>query len=156
MLAHAGTDIASVAAGGGIVVASTFDGRTYELDPQTLDRIGPPFPGATGIGTLNVDETGRRLMIAGDDGRVRLYDIATRTQLGLPIDTGQDAGELPSAILRGDGLLLAMITTDGIVSWDLDPARWQQAACELAGRNLTDQEWNLYIGDLAPYRPSCG
>ena len=29
---------------------------------------------------------------------------------------------------------------------------WIDAACELAGRNLTHAEWDRYIGDLAPYR----
>ena len=25
----------------------------------------------------------------------------------------------------------------------------------LAGRNLTRDEWNSYVGDLAPYRATC-
>ena len=39
--------------------------------------------------------------------------------------------------------------------WDLDPAHWLTAACELAGRNLTQDEWATYIGDLAEYHPTC-
>ena len=49
----------------------------------------------------------------------------------------------------------AMTTDEGIVVWDLDPARWSEAACELASRNLTHDEWDTYIGDLAPYRETC-
>ena len=39
--------------------------------------------------------------------------------------------------------------------WDLDPSRWETAACEVAGRNLTREEWETHIGDLASYRATC-
>ena len=39
--------------------------------------------------------------------------------------------------------------------WDLDPTHWVSAACGVAGRNLTREEWATHIGDLAPYRPTC-
>ena len=102
-----------------------------------------------------LDSTGTRLLVAGDDATLRLFDIATRTQLGDAIETGQPAGELPNAVLREDGLAAAVATGDGIVAWDLDPASWELAACRLAGRNLTRAEWDRYLGDLAPYRATC-
>ena len=49
----------------------------------------------------------------------------------------------------------AAVVGGGIVSWDLDPAKWETAACRLAGRNLTQAEWDQYIGDLAPYTTTC-
>ena len=42
-----------------------------------------------------------------------------------------------------------------MVIWDLDPQRWVEGACTLAGRNLTRTEWSTYIGDLASYRVTC-
>jgi hypothetical protein len=39
--------------------------------------------------------------------------------------------------------------------WDLDPQHWIAAACKVAGRNLTPQEWKTDIGDLAPYHRTC-
>ncbi len=38
----------NVAAAGGIVVASTSDGRIAQLDPTSLEPIGAPFPGING------------------------------------------------------------------------------------------------------------
>jgi hypothetical protein len=35
----------------------------------------------------------------------------------------------------------------------LDPTSWIDAACRLAGRNLTAEEWATNIGDLAEYGP---
>jgi hypothetical protein len=54
-----------------------------------------------------------------------------------------------------DGMELAVDTEQGIVVWDLDPEHWVAAACGIAGRNLTEFEWEQYIGDLAPYRATC-
>ena len=40
--------------------------------------------------------------------------------------------------------------------WDLDPTSWIDAACRLAGRNLSAEELATNIGPLAEYRPTCG
>ena len=37
---------------------------------------------------------------------------------------------------------------------DLDPQHWVNAACRLAGRNLTREEWVTNIGALRHYRPT--
>jgi WD40 repeat protein len=143
------------ATGGGILVANTTGGRILELDPITLEPVGLPFPGVTGpVARLALDDNGRRMMAVGDDGNLRIYDVATRTQLGDPIDLDEPSPGEGTAI-RGDGLQVAAAVGQGFAVWDLDPTRWIEAACQLAGRNLTRAEWDQYIGDLAPYRPTC-
>ena len=142
-----------LAVGGNRVVVSTRDGLITELDPTTLAPVGAPFPGTNGgVTTLDLDQQGRRLLVRADDDSLRFYDVPTRTQLGGPIDT-----DVPfaNAALRGDGLVAAAATRRGINFYDLDPARWVEAACELAGRNMTREEWDRYIGDLAHYRATC-
>jgi WD40 repeat protein len=50
-----------------------------------------------------------------------------------------------------------LVTTglDGAtVSWTLDPDRWRDAACAIAGRELTEGEWRQYLPDRDPY-PLC-
>jgi hypothetical protein len=49
----------------------------------------------------------------------------------------------------------AASSDDGVVVWELDPAHCEPAACDLAGRNLTREEWDRYVGDLLPYRATC-
>ena len=29
--------------------------------------------------------------------------------------------------------------------WDVDPALWRQRACAIVGRNLSREEWKLYL-----------
>jgi hypothetical protein len=38
--------------------------------------------------------------------------------------------------------------------WDVDPARWADHACEVAGRQLTEDEWQRFLPDR-PYEPAC-
>ena len=40
------------------------------------------------------------------------------------------------------------------VSWTLDPDQWRDAACAIAGRELTEGEWRQYLPDRDPY-PLC-
>jgi hypothetical protein len=154
-IGEAAIGFSNVTASGGVVIASTDDGQVFEVDPIMLEPIGLPFPATNGmISNLALDEAGRILMVRGEDEMVRFYDVASRTQLGDAIDTDVWGGWAGSA-LRGDGQQAAMSTGQGIVVWDLDPDHWVEAACQIAGRNLTHAEWDQYIGDLAPYRQTC-
>ena len=131
------------------------NGRIFQAEPVTLEPIGTPFPGTTGPASgLQLSRDGTLLMVRGDDETLRFYDVATRTPLGDPIDLDRFFME-SEAVLRPDGRQAAAVTNQGIVVWDLDPDHWVVAACRLAGRNLTHDEWNQYIGDLAHYQRTC-
>jgi hypothetical protein len=150
---------------GGTVFATT-DGQLLQVDPATLRPIGLPFGTVGEDERLLLDQLGRHLAIAsgnplGDaaigDQSVRLYDVAGRIQLGDAIELGDSDTSLGwvGAAFRFDGMELAIDTAQGIVVWDLDPAHWVDAACDVAGRNLIPAEWDQYIGDIAPYRATC-
>ena len=38
--------------------------------------------------------------------------------------------------------------------WDADPTDWAAHACEVAGRNLTSEEWDSYLPGR-PYQVVC-
>jgi WD40 repeat protein len=47
--------------------------------------------------------------------------------------------------INSDGSMLLSGSTLGVLSWwDVDPASWRTRACQIAGRNLTQTEWNQY------------
>ena len=57
--------------------------------------------------------------------------------------------------LRPDGLAVAMTVREGVAILDLEPARLAEAACRLAGRNLTETEWATYLAEFGEPRPTC-
>jgi hypothetical protein len=129
----------------------------------------------TGIGG-DLLRGGSMLMVAGTttgvDGSgsvsvVRLYDIATGASLGEPLPVGaspadatekgryfQTAGIVFSS---PDGTRFITETsgpTQSVVLWDVDLDHWEATACRIAGRNLSQAEWNQYLPGQ-PYHVTC-
>ena len=78
--------------------------------------------------------------------------------MSFPFDSrrcASDRFEQRGLALRPDGRQAAFAIPGGIAIWDLDPDHWVTAACELASRNLTHEEWEAYIGDSAEYHATC-
>ncbi len=81
-----------------------------------------------------------------------LFDVASGSRLGTLVI---DDADLNYFALAPDGSAVALPGGGGTLIWDLDPARWVAAACDVAGRSLTPEEWDANIGDLAPYHETC-
>ncbi|GAA1477125.1 hypothetical protein GCM10009623_15710 [Nocardioides aestuarii] len=136
---------------GRIVVADDL-GQMVELDPGTMTPTAV-LPGSVGtIREMSFSTDGDRLLTSGGSNAARLYDSEDWTRVGsIPAETAMN---FPEAFLRPDGEAVAANGRFGVVEWDLDPDRMAQAACRLAGRNLTVAEWQTYFGDDA-YRRTC-
>ena len=138
----------AVAPNGSLAVAST-DGQLAIYDP-TLAEIGR-LPGARGfVQRMSFSADSTLLLGSGNDLTYSLYDVPNRVRLGDPVEVDDRRGDL-----RSDGLEAASPGPGGVVLTDLDPAHWVDAACAIAGRNLTKDEWSTYIGDLGNYRATC-
>ncbi len=99
-------------------------------------------------------------------GGTRLWDPATGLGYGdelvgsaRPDSLGSDI-DVPFLGLRNafspDGKLLAVagVNEHGML-WDVDPAVWRGRACAIVGRNLSREEWRLYLPTAAKYRATC-
>ena len=126
----------------------------YDLD--TLEPIAT-FPQVRGrIETIEFSADGHLLLVGSANQTLSIYDIATRTRLGDPIDTGRPliAGNA-GPVLRPDGNAVAVNGRDGLTIWNIEPDRLADAACHIAGRNLTRAEWDAYLSEVGAYRATC-
>jgi hypothetical protein len=58
---------------------------------------------------------------------------------------GHDRGKLINSLAAGPDDILASAGDDhAVVLWNLD---WQAVACDIVGRDITDEEWKDYVGD---------
>ena len=138
--------------GNGPIVVGSLDGEIGLLDPKDL-HLQATLPGARGWApTLRYSADGRLLLARANDNTVSLYDVQSRRRIGDSIASGN-----ADADLRPDGRELLVAGGDGIgvLTWSLDPSALSQAACDVAGRNLTRPEWDTYIGHLDSYHQIC-
>lgn len=130
----------------GEIVAGT-DARMERIDPETFEVIST-FPRAEGGNRLLVASSdGRTLLNVGWDNRVRLYDLTRDIPLGdvLALEAPLDEQFPVGARLTSDGETLLTNSPAGVLAWDLRPAAQARAACALAGREFTAEEWATYF-----------
>jgi WD40 repeat protein len=142
---------------GSVLVTATIDGHLILRDPATAKPTAPEIAGATGRTNNIVFSTDNtRMLVVTWGGAAHVYDVESTRQIGrtLPVELDPDVAQL-GATLRPDGEQLAVATEHGVQLWNLDPEAWREAACRLAGRNLTREEWEAYIPQGEPYRATC-
>ncbi|HJT37028.1 MAG TPA: hypothetical protein VJ818_01280, partial [Actinomycetota bacterium] len=136
-----------LATGGGSGLVSFWDTATGRRAGRTV------LANACWIDSLEFNAAGTQLLSSGCDGSARLIDMATRSTIGAPL---QGPGNVHnSAVFSGDYRFVDVAYTDGtMLRWDIDPAAWRARACEVAGRNLTRDEWARFLPER-PYGTVC-
>ncbi|GAA1765450.1 nSTAND1 domain-containing NTPase [Agromyces humatus] len=132
---------------------AAYDNRVARHEIPDLSTSGSLAGLNGGIGHLQVTEDGATLLVGSNDGSVALYDLASGIRLGDAIATSGPF--IIPGYIRHDGRFLVVNEKEGVAVWDLDPEHHLAAACTMAGRDLTHEEWTTYFGEL-PYRSTCG
>ena len=123
----------------------------------------PPLAGHTGPVTGRRPSTrpARSSRPRACSAATRLWDPATGLGYGDELvgsprpDSLVPTIDLPFLGLRNafspDGKLLAVpgVETRAML-WDVDPAVWRERACAIVGRNLSREEWKLYLPSGTP------
>lgn len=112
--------------------------RTLEPEVSLSRPVG-------GSKALSVSTDGTLAMSVGFNGMITLYDLERGIRLGDPIK-GDTIEDLPAGFLSPDGLLMLVNTWRGVTAWTLDLAQQAAAACAIAGREFTPQEWATHFG----------
>ena len=97
----------------------------------------------------------RFLVAAGDGGTVRLWPVDDHLAESIALK-GQ-AGAIQVLTLSKDGTHIAAGRQDGTIEvWRfMDTQDLAGQVCDLVSRNLTRDEWDLYIGDDIEYECTC-
>jgi WD40 repeat protein len=109
------------------------------------------------VGGVAFSPDGKVLATVDSDGTVRLWDVATRSQISPPITIPASSGAgVDGVAFSPDGKVLATAGSDGTVRlWDVAfPGSLLNAVCAIAGRSLTRQEWSAYV-QSEPFQQVC-
>jgi WD40 repeat protein len=137
----------------GAVAASTVRGDITFYASPALRRAGQRIAGTGDINQFAFSQDGGLLAARGADNRVHVIDMSRETPLGDPISIAGSTGA--DVALSPDGSELVVPDPRGLVVWQLRPASWVVAACQVVDRDLTPQEWSAYFKGLGGYHPSC-
>lgn len=139
------------------VLAATVDGNTNHWDdPEVQGWVDEPSVLNSSAGETTAvahSPTSPAGVVTGSrDGTVQAWDLVSGRTLG-------PGWSLPPPIadvsVDATGTRAAVTTDDDVVLLDLDDASWRQQACDLAGRDLTIDEWVRHVGEDGPVVSSC-
>jgi DNA-binding SARP family transcriptional activator/WD40 repeat protein len=146
---------AFVAAPDGSTVAVA--GNTGEI--VTIDVSTGVAHRSTSLGAevrwLNYSDDGELLISGADDGGVSLWDATTLELLGTVYPPHRGEPVPAGAQFIGDTHDVAIASYDGkVYRWETDLTRAIDFACQMAGRNLSDEEWEAFL-PAQPYQTVC-
>jgi len=128
-------------------------GGVVVVDPAT--REVNVLPDVEEVANLRFVRNGELLVVVSLDGTVRLWGVEREEFTGVIWDgTGANPGNALTYDEATDSLWV--FSAGNLLRLPLDPQRWVERACELAGRDLTEDEWDRYVPGDGPLQSSCG
>ncbi|MGH2521863.1 MAG: hypothetical protein ACRDH2_05090, partial [Anaerolineales bacterium] len=144
----------------GKLLASGSQDKTIRLwDLAVRKAAGLPLLGhsdgvtSLAFGPLSANGQTTTLASGSRDSTLILWDVATRQHIGDPFVPSTRGLTGLAFSLEGDRLISG--SEEGVITeWDVSAASWQARACEIAGRNLSPDEWEQFMPGQ-PYRKVC-
>ncbi|GAB4573844.1 MAG: hypothetical protein Kow0077_17520 [Anaerolineae bacterium] len=153
--AHTGAvNVLAFSPDGCYLVSGGRDNLVWLWDAQSGEALYPALTGHTHwVLSATFTPDGGTLATGSRDGGVILWDVATGRALGAPLVSQPDAWIL-ALTSTVDGTHLLAASPEHLTRWVIGDDLWRDLACAVAGRDMSAEEWALYLPDL-PYRATC-
>ncbi|MEP3083326.1 MAG: PQQ-binding-like beta-propeller repeat protein [Sedimentitalea sp.] len=134
------------------IATASGDNTAHILDTQTGEEIARIEHGGS-VTAVAFSPDGTRIATASGDNAAHIFNAYNGEEIARI-----EHGDIVIAVAFSlDGIRIATTSNDGIARiFDADLGRIFERLCEeRAGRNLTRNEWERYIGFIEPWRPTC-
>ncbi|MBV7326811.1 hypothetical protein KFU94_00840 [Chloroflexi bacterium TSY] len=136
----------------GRYLATVYDDGTTNLIDTTSRKVRISLPHEKNVEDIVFSPDGRHLATRSTDGQFHFIDIISGEVLAV-LQYGHNVREMG---FSSDGRRLATKSADGtILFWQIYTSDLVKTACQLLSRNFRSEEWETYVGDIEPYRPTC-
>ena len=140
----------------GMLATGSNAGIVQLWNPRTGREYGTPTQVAGApVAGISFNRTGDTFVTSGGStGVANLWSSRTLQKIGS--DFPGATGTWLSAEYTPDGRNIVVLSrNDQAWLWPASPAAWAAHACQVAGRNLTREEWSRFVGGRR-YSPVCG
>jgi WD40 repeat protein len=139
---------------GSLLAAGGNNGLVTLIDPAAKRTLSAPLRGVDGpVVSLAFSPDTSRLVTSSTDGTVQLWDVPTHQRLAR-VTPGAPGHWVFAWFDHDGGTILAADDRGGIWSIPAEPDEWERRACDIAGRNLTHEEWEELLPDHS-YHATC-
>ena len=147
---------ASVASPDGSTVAVAGNtGEIVTIDVSTGDELRRSASLGAEVLWLDYSDDGELLVSGAADSGVSLWDATTLDLLGTVYPPHREEPVPAGAQFIGDSHDVAIASYDGkVYRWETDLDRAMDFACQMAGRDLTVEEWEEFL-PAQPYQSVC-
>jgi WD40 repeat protein/DNA-binding SARP family transcriptional activator len=142
---------------GSLLAAGGVGERQVTLWNVASRKLVGRLPHPNFVGSVAFDPAGRTLATSAEDGKVRLWDLASQRQIGRPLPGAENGSGMTGNVSAFDpsgNHLIALSDSGAPFVWNMNPDRWKQQACAVVGRSLTREEWTELLPDRR-YQPAC-
>jgi WD40 repeat protein/DNA-binding SARP family transcriptional activator len=140
---------------GSMVAVGGYTGEIITVEAMTGAERRRTTSLGVEVSSVNYSDDGELLVSGTADGSVSLWDADTLDLLGTVHPPHQGEPVAAGAQFIGDSHDVAIASYDGrVYRWDTDVERALDFACQMAGRDLTVEEWEEFL-PAQPYQSVC-
>ena len=139
---------------GQLLASGSSDNLIILWDVATGDKVAQFEGHVNRITSVAFSPDGKTLASGSYDTKIILWDVATGWPIGPPL-IGH-TNDVNSIAWRPDGQALVSGSWDStLILWNINFDSWQERACHIANRDLSQEEWDEFIGGSRPYKALC-
>ena len=138
---------------GNVLMAGLEDGTVHVWDISDITNSPEmPFPPQeSAINSIEFSPDGKYIAMGSGDGSVKLWQLEFQnTTIGVsrPIELRvHSSWVLSISFLTGTSYMVSSSADQDLIQWYTDPEDMAEKICTIVERDLTEQEWALYVGD---------
>jgi WD40 repeat protein len=132
-----------------LLAVGTGDGQVMMLDARSGAPSGSPLNAAGAVYGISFSPNEELIALSTNDLTVSLWDVRSSQRVG----TFRTEGTGPGGYFLSNGDLV-VVAEGWVALWPVDVQSWVDYACQIAGRDLTPDEWSQLLPNR-PYQPTC-